>query len=244
MRYVACLCALVAFSSVSQAQIIVGYNFSGSAGNQASEVPDTEAIGVTASHLTRGAGLTAVSRPNTINSSGFQSSSNFSDYSNDYYEFTVTPDSGWAMNLTELRLLVTRSFSVGMEGPAFGVVRSSLDAFSSNIGTFGIPGETELLGDPLKTIDLSGDQFQNVTTEVTFRIYAYGTNDSSGQFWLFSPSADSAGDGVQLLGSLSPSAVPEPGSLALLALPVVGFAVAAYRRRRQGQPVADADTAA
>ncbi|MCW3124842.1 MAG: hypothetical protein JWO03_500 [Bacteroidetes bacterium] len=76
-----------------------------------------------------------------------------------YFEFTITPNSGYKVNLASF--IYTGQVSSGSPSFAF---RSSVDGYTANIGTPSATGTT---------ISLTGASYQNITTPVTFRFYAY-----------------------------------------------------------------------
>jgi len=99
--------------------------------------------------------------------------------SGDYLEFTVTPDSGWMLNLDSLtfdgeRHIVTANTNVSIS------LRSSLDNFGSVIDK--VEGQAGTIlgfsGNPVShTFDLSGTSFQGVTDPVTFRVVMWSDKD-------------------------------------------------------------------
>jgi gliding motility-associated-like protein len=109
-----------------------------------------------------------------------------------YYEVTVTPTAGYRLNLTNLNFDVTH---VSSSAPNKHVVRSSMDNYASNLGGTISPANASLtvtggiftnassssaiqIG---SNLNLSG--FTNLTTPVTFRIYAYNaTNGTTAYF--------------------------------------------------------------
>jgi hypothetical protein len=132
---------------------------------------------------------------------------------NSYFQFTVAPAGGFALDLTSLEFDSSRG---GPAIPRGWVVRSSLDGFASNLA-----GPTDVpTADPIFThyaIDLSGAAFQGLTSPLTFRIYSYVV-DPSFQVMEY--------DNLTVTGTVVPvtAAVPEPSSLALLVVVGVGMA--------------------
>ncbi|MBE8727442.1 T9SS sorting signal type C domain-containing protein [Flavobacterium hungaricum] len=86
---------------------------------------------------------------------------------NNYFEFTLTPNSGIGINFVSLEY----DGQISGSGGNFTnfAIRSSIDGFSSNISTPGSGGGT---------ISLSAAAFQGVTSAITFRIYAWGAATS------------------------------------------------------------------
>lgn len=110
-----------------------------------------------------------------------------------YYEFTVAPASkAFAMTLTGLSFIVDRNAT----GPRTWAIRSSANGFASNLTPIISPVDTNLsiqgsvvfikwdITGPQKgtKVTLSGPAFLNLTTPMTFRLYAYNAEDSLGAF--------------------------------------------------------------
>jgi hypothetical protein len=227
-----CLIAAAAFSAqpVRAAVIVAGYNFTGS-----SSAASTEAANVTADDFIIGSGISSTE-------SGFygsvgnpaaavfvradQTTEPVSPTSNDYIGFTVTPDSGYELDLTSLSFDYAFTDSAGDSGlNATFTLRSSIDGFAGNIASFNRV-LTPQTGTPfLNTgaIDLSGASYQGLTDSITFRIYL--TDNSSGN------SRTLRVDNVVLSGDVS--VIPEPAMFALLGL---GACLLATWRKRSFQP--------
>jgi hypothetical protein len=120
----------------------------------------------------------------------------------DYFSWTLNPNSGFQIDFTSIQYDGQRTGN----GPTSFALRSSQDLYTSNIGT-AAAGNT--------TISLSAATYQNVTTPITFRLYAWGAVGSN--------EALSIQD-FQFSGSVSP--VPEPSTI----LAVTGCALFGLRR--------------
>lgn len=152
-------------------------------------------------------------------------------FTNNYYiEFTLTPSAGYSTSLTSLTFLIGGSAGTVAYNANF-YVRSNLvgTGFDTNVGllqTVAVPASasgTTLQGSA--TIDLSSlSAFQDVESAVIFRIYAYGDNLSPN-----TPTQNTRPriDNLVLNGSVD--AVPEPSTLALVAIGLAGFTI--FRRR-------------
>jgi len=137
---------------------------------------------------------------------------------NDYFEFTVTAQPGYELDLTSLVLDYDASFNTVDRGYS---IRSSLNGYADtafdyveladtgSVNTF--LTQTYLLSDPL---------YQNITGAVTFRIYVYDAANNVNSTLRF--------DNVILNGTAS--LVPEPSRALLL---FGGVAMLLMRRRRQ-----------
>ncbi len=77
-----------------------------------------------------------------------------------YIEFTLTPVSGYEIDFTSF----TYTGQVSTGTPTV-VLRSSVDGYTSNIGSATVSGTT---------ISLTGTAYQDITSAITFRYYAYG----------------------------------------------------------------------
>lgn len=88
---------------------------------------------------------------------------------NRYFEFKLTPSAGYQINFIALNYTSQASGT----GPTQFAVRSSIDGYDSNLGSASVTGAT---------IDLSGPGFQNVTSTIIFRVYAWGASAAGGTF--------------------------------------------------------------
>lgn len=128
----------------------------------------TVSAGITVSGISAGPGLGATSNTgNRYNAAGWDSTSLV--VTADYYQFTITPASGNKLNLSSF----TYTGQASGSGPGSTALRSSVDGYASNIGTTSIGGTT---------ISLTGAAYQNLTSAVTFRLYAWGASGSGGTF--------------------------------------------------------------
>lgn len=112
---------------------------------------------ITVSGISRGSGITGASAGNRYTATGW--STGAIDL-NDYFEFTLTPNSGYQINFVSF--VYTGQVSTGTPNHAF---RSSIDGFATNIG---VPTTTGT------TISLTGGAYQNITSSITFRFYSFG----------------------------------------------------------------------
>ena len=122
---------------------------------------------VSASGIGRGPGLNGSSASNRYSSSGWTTGA--SQDENDYLEFTLNPATGYKINFTSFEYTGQRSGT----GPQNFALRSSIDGFATDIGTFIVTGTT---------IDLSASRFQHISEPVTFRIYGWNATAAGGTF--------------------------------------------------------------
>ncbi|MDI9341413.1 MAG: T9SS type A sorting domain-containing protein [Sediminibacterium sp.] len=115
---------------------------------------------------------------------------------NQYYQVSVTPSANYSINYSQIRFDMRRS-GTGVRNYA---VRSSADAYTANLPASITPTNANLSvlpGDIFfwnfdatstaadqkgSTISLSGTSFQNVTTPLSFRFYAWNAESNAGTF--------------------------------------------------------------
>jgi hypothetical protein len=165
------------------------YNFDGNV-----LTPSSVDSNLTLSDFSVGSGISA-------NSGGFANGSsgraiNYQNWTtatsidtNDYYEFTVTPNSNIETTLDSLAFDARRSNT----GPQNIEFRSSLNSYSSSLSANSL-NDTNF---STFTTTLPSASFTNLTSPVTFRIYGYSASGTAGTFRL---------DNVTLYGSTA--AVP------------------------------------
>lgn len=91
----------------------------------------------------------------------------------EYYEFNLEPLSGYHFNFSDVKFTVLRG---GATHPNTFVLRSSIDNFASNISApVTISGTTTPT-----SIQFNASALTNISTAVTFRLYAYGATATSG----------------------------------------------------------------
>ena len=112
---------------------------------------------ITVSGIIRGSGITGSAAANRYSASGW--SVGAIDL-NDYFEFTLTPNATYEIDFVSF--VYTSQVSSGTPSHVF---RSSLDGYTSNIGTPSTTGTT---------ISLAAGAYQNLTTPITFRFYSFG----------------------------------------------------------------------
>ena len=122
---------------------------------------------ITVSGIGMGTGIKSNAGSDRYNATSW--STNNSIKTSDYFEFILTPNAGYKIDFTSFVYTGQASGT----GPTSFEFRSSLDNYSSNIGTPTGGGTT---------ISLSGASYQNITTPITFHIYGYNASGSSGTF--------------------------------------------------------------
>jgi hypothetical protein len=118
---------------------------------------------VTVSGLIRSTGLVPSTAQASFRATGWNTASL---NANNYFEWTITPNDGYALNFTQLN--VNQSYQGGQKATA---LKSSLDNFTATIA------ETTN-----NFWNLSGTQYQNVTTPITFRLYVWNAATANNQY--------------------------------------------------------------
>lgn len=215
------LLALVAIVAVSQADVIVGFDMAGT-------TTDPLAANTLDANVTLNAGLarTGLGTPSSANnfgSNGWNVTDVFSP-DDDYISFSLTPDEGFQLTLTDISWNRINASSTGPGNGRWGY----------SIGGDAWVYQTDFA---ITTANAAGSwdfvDVENVTEEVEFRFWAYGATSAGGGTSAGTGSVNyrngAAGDDLVLNGSVS--VVPEPSVLALLSLG--GIAVLRFSRRRK-----------
>ena len=152
------------------------YSFTGGSPN-----PTATASGIAASAITNGSLATFIPDADNgyatapviqVNPPNGSTNAAAAVTNDSYFEFTVTPDT--TLNLAEL------TFNAGRGGagtPRGWALRSSVDGFAANIASQDV--STVRPNFSTYSADLSGAEFQNVATPITFRVYIYTPNSGN-----------------------------------------------------------------
>ncbi len=212
-KLVCCTVVIAACSVELEAATISTFNFDGAAGNEAIYAPHTQTAGVTVGSISRGSGLTPSASAGTFSASGWTTAA--SRDANDYYDFSVSVEAGYVLDLDRLELDERRSAT----GIRAWSIFSSLDGFSTALATFAVADNASTRTD--QGVNL-GSAFGALTGAVNFRIYGYESESGAGTWRV---------DNVELLGAISkvpvttPASTPDGGSsLLLLSVAVGGMA--------------------
>lgn len=124
---------------------------------------DVKDANITVSGIGRGAGAAGSNANNRYNANSWNTAN--IDLTA-YFEFTLTPATGYKISFTSF-VYTGQASATTINGFAF---RSSVDNYAANIGTPTANGAT---------IDLSAAAYQNRTSAITFRLYAWGSSAAS-----------------------------------------------------------------
>ena len=206
------LAASVALSAVACAQTtLVGWDVNGTTESATSLSAATFAPNVSqfspSGVLARGAGAASPGNvsSNAFGASGFNATALDNAFSaSDYFTFSITVNSGYAMTLSSLTIKLNETAS----GPTNGALFSSVGGFASGsaaIQSFALTGGTS--ND--QSVTLSTGSFSNLNGTVEFRLYAYGGGSTSTDKLRI---RDLSGNDLTISGTVS--AIPEPGTVA------------------------------
>lgn len=157
---------------------LLQWNTFGNTGTETIEPSVFNGPNILASELTKGSITAAVNENRFGGSNWFNSGNTFAGNTleeavagNDYIQFIVSPNSGFSFTPTSFVFSWDRSGT----GPRNVTLRSSVDAFATDLGTVSGLAEAITTGN---TITISG--LTNITTPITFRIYGYGATVTGG----------------------------------------------------------------
>ncbi|MFN4199200.1 MAG: hypothetical protein ACK4FS_09265, partial [Flavobacterium sp.] len=121
---------------------------------------------LTVSGIGRGPGINGNNANNRYNANTWNS---LGLEANRYFEFVLTPNTGYKIDFVSF-VYTGQASGTGPNSFAF---RSSVDGFSTDIGTPTATGAT---------ISLALPQFQVITSPITFRLYAWGASAATGTY--------------------------------------------------------------
>ncbi|MCA2619126.1 MAG: PEP-CTERM sorting domain-containing protein [Microcystis sp. M040S2] len=207
----------------AQAAIVAGWKSFNAATASYPKAADTVGANITSTGLNT-AGIRRASSSSFVLGEGTAQWNTGSTVNpNQYVEFAVSPSAGFQVDFTNLQLN-SLIFGIGLDL----VLRSSVDGFTSNLGT------QVSLTNALNTYSFDLSSLAPQTGPVQFRVY--GLANSSTVLFFGLNSANVAGGGfVALNGDITPTgggavSTPEPrGIVSLIAVGALG--VASLRRR-------------
>lgn len=204
-----------------EAALIITWNTTGNLGTETSEPSVTNDAGLAASNLTLGS-VTPGANGNRFGGSGWFNTGNTAGGNtlseavagNDYIEFIVSPNAGFQFTATSFDFIWDRSGT----GPSAVTLRSSIDSFTSDLGSVSSMVSGGVATSTLRTISISG--VSGISTSTTFRLYGYGATATGGTGGF---DTSTIAPNVILNGTVS--AVPEPTGILMVgaAIGLVGF---------------------
>ncbi len=217
MKKVLVVCAVMALAGWANAELLIGFNMQGLPGTGPNVTSVYQAVNIEISYLSRGAGLSASTGTNSLNSTGWTVGLTADDAlaNNDYYTLTITASSGYQFSITNIEWRISRSGT----GPTNMTLRSSLDTFTADLATWIYTGTAQ--------VNLSNGLSLAYSPTVELRILGYQAGAAAGTLRVADgASFGQAGIDFAVYGDVV--AIPEPGTLAMLG---IGMAVLALQRR-------------
>lgn len=213
MRVPVILAVLFSFVMVSQADLLVAYDFSGYAGDEARGTSTTVNVNMQdPAYIFRGLGVNANGNANRFNGNNWTETSLANAIiANDYFSCAISADVGYFFDVTNIVFNFQRSTTGGQDW----ALRSSADAFATDLDSW------IALGNSTQTSDLSGAGLTGLAA-IEFRMYGYNGTGGSG-------SAGYEGVGDDLIINGTTAVIPEPTTVAMLGAGLA--ALACFRRR-------------
>jgi hypothetical protein len=153
---------------------ILTFDFAGIVGNEITSNSNSNNPNISSSTISRGAGLTAAGNADRFNATNWALTSIATAISsNNYMQFTITPNAGCDYSISSIVIQIQRSAT----GPSQIALRSSADAYFANLGSIGV------ITDNTSTQTFTFNFVQsniNVATTYRFYMFAEGTAGSGG----------------------------------------------------------------
>jgi len=200
MKKIYVLLAMLFMVNMAFSQLLT-FEFSALAGNEVTANSNTNATGVLSSVISRGTGVAAGNNAGRFNSNGWTTSAVIID-PDDYVEFTITPDAGYTLDITDIEVLHQRSAT----GPLSFVMRTSLDAYAADATNVFVGGDVT----STQTATFTFISAINTSSAVTIRLYAYsaeaaggtwGPGDGTGNDIVVNGTANAAGPAISVAPS-------------------------------------------
>ncbi|MBL0359431.1 MAG: InlB B-repeat-containing protein [Chitinophagaceae bacterium] len=191
--FIALATFLFFLGNVSQSQILT-FDFAGLAGSEATASSNTNNVNLTASTISRGAGLTAGANADRFNASSWAITSIANAVTgNDYMEFTITPNSGYQFSVSSVVIQLQRS-ATGLTQVA---LRNSLDSYGADLDA----AKTVTDNTTTQTFTFTFAQ-SNSSTAVTYRLYGFAeaVGGTGGP-------GDGVGNDITVNGAVTPTVV-------------------------------------
>jgi hypothetical protein len=178
---------LAVLSFPAEAQILT-FSFSGNNGDEPDFPSSSNSGGIQASLISRGSDIAAAASGDRFNSINWTTGS--TPDVNDYIEYTIMPAGGYKIDITSIQLQHRRSST----GPRKFIIRTSVDGFATNAsGELTVPDVNTQQNNSLALL-----MPLSTTAPVTFRIYGYAAETTSGSW---GPGEDTGAD-INVYGTL------------------------------------------
>lgn len=226
------LCGVTWVPATASADLILGWEFSGNAGNESSVNATTQNLGGSPVAVTRGGGLTASTLSNGFSSSGWNVGGTLSSAQTDgdYLQLSFVVPTGSLVSLSAIDANFRRSASG--TGPNTFLWQYDIGGGFFDIGSSFTYTGTLDSGEAQPTVDLSGiGALQNLAsgTNVSLRLLGAGATNTGATFAL----GRLPGDDLALSGTVV--SVPEPASLALCGIASMTYVAVGWSRRRRAR---------
>lgn len=171
--------------SVCTVATLASFTFTGATGSEATRTAETVNGLTTAPAISRGSGVSGSAGANAFAATGWTTGDVL--LADDFFTFTVTPNVGGTISLTQLTFDERRSGT----GPRLLSVRSSLDNFATDVAAFTIPDD-DLTRNRTVTLPAA---FLNVSAPIELRFFGFDSEAEGGSWRL---------DNINVFGSATP----------------------------------------
>jgi hypothetical protein len=196
-------------AGAAQADLLLAFDFRTYLGTETQGTNTSADANIqTPAYIVRGAGISGSANADRFNGTGWDG---YTDADNalaggNYFEFSITPASGYYMSITQVFFQVQRSNT----GASNLVLRASFDSYANNLAAplIDFAGNNATVSYTANTSATS--QLQNVSGTMTFRVIGW-TGATGGSMGFEGP-----GDDIVIYGTTV--AIPEPTTALMVAL--------------------------
>lgn len=207
--WIVCVAAVL-MATCSYGELLLGWDFAGYLGNEASGTNVFAATNIeTPALIIRGSGVNASGSTNSFSANNWTEAS-LADAitANDYFEWSISATAGNTITITNWNALFYRSSTSASNW----TLRASTDGFTFDLASYTLTGTTQ---------NVLSDVMNLTASSITFRLYGWGGSNPSG-----TGRFSGANNELELYGTVS--AIPEPATLSFM-----GFGlIAAFMARR------------